>query len=101
MFTAELAFKVALAAALAAGSVWACLHFFFSGGHTRYPAVVETAFLASCVQHGAGLSSCQCALNWFESHKSLSQFKSMVAQAEDGQGVDWTTRDALTSCGLQ
>ncbi len=66
-----------------------------------YPAEVQARFLAGCHMSWQGTTSqCVCALNWFESHESLTQFNADIAELTTSGGSTWDVRGALYSCGL-
>ena len=62
-----------------------------------YPPNVQANFLNSCEAGGGDPGRCGCALKWFESHKSLSEFIAIDAQVRDGGGVSWDVSSGLAS----
>jgi hypothetical protein len=69
-------------------------------GQPRYPTTVESNFLASCTASGGTAGMCACALEWFESHESLSQFVAIDAETRSTGGVPWEVRSGIaSSCG--
>lgn len=67
------------------------------GGKHAYPANVQANFLNSCEANGGDVSSCGCALNWFESHKSLTQFMADEDQVNSG-AIPSDVTQAMGSC---
>lgn len=68
------------------------------GSHHAYPASVQSNFLNSCEANGGAVSTCGCALNWFESHASLTQFMADEDQVNSG-GTPPDAEKAIASCG--
>ena len=67
------------------------------GGHS-YPANVQSNFLNACEATGGDVSTCGCALKWFESHRSLTQFMADDDQANNG-GTPSDMIKASAACG--
>jgi hypothetical protein len=64
---------------------------------TAYPVNVQSNFLNSCETNGPQ-NVCQCSLNWFEQHVSLSQFEQDETDIEQGASpVDITNVEQ--ACG--
>lgn len=53
----------------------------------HYPASVQSNFLTNCEAGGGDAARCGCALRWFESHESLSEFIAVDADIRAGGGV--------------
>jgi hypothetical protein len=68
------------------------------GGSHSYPANVQANFLNACEANGGDVSSCGCALKWFESHRSLTQFMADDDQANNG-GTPPDMLKASAACG--
>jgi len=65
--------------------------------HKPYPVNAQTNFLNSCEQTGGGVSYCQCILNWFEGHKSFTEFLADEDEIRTG-GTPADAKTALRGC---
>jgi hypothetical protein len=64
-----------------------------------YPASVQANFLNGCEARGGDAGQCGCALKWFESHKSLSEFVAIDAEARaTGRVPAHVTTGIASSC---
>ncbi len=74
-------------------------HSVLGTGGSTYPPTVQTHFLNSCEHGGGSVSSCRCALDWFQSNVSLTQFLADEDQVRHGI-VPADIDEVRAACGV-
>ena len=59
-------------------------HSVLGTGGSTYPPYIQKNFLNSCEHGGGSVGSCRCALDWFQSNLSLTQFLADEDQVRHG-----------------
>jgi hypothetical protein len=62
-----------------------------------YPMSVQTSFLTSCEAHSGDPGRCGCALHWFESHESLTEFIALNNEIGNGGRIPADVAAGITA----